>query len=80
MIPTKQNIELIIASKEIILAISSQPWSNDNAQVSNQQLTSFLSYASSKIDFPINFVLAILPDTHQSHPHAMKRMGKLDHH
>ena len=33
MIPTKQNKELIVASKEIILAISSQPWSNDNAQV-----------------------------------------------
>ena len=33
MIPTKQNKELVIASKEIILAISSQPWSKDNAQV-----------------------------------------------
>ena len=38
MIPTEQNKEIIIASKEIILAISSQPWRNDNAQVSNQQL------------------------------------------
>ena len=33
MIPTEQNKELIVASKEIILAISSQSWSNDNAQV-----------------------------------------------
>ena len=30
---TEQNKELIVASKEIILAISSQSWSNDNAQV-----------------------------------------------
>ena len=51
MTPTEQNKEIIIASKEIILAISSQPWSNDNAQVWNQQLISFLSYAHSKIDF-----------------------------
>ena len=51
MIPIEQNKEIIIESKEIILAISSQPWSNDNAQVSNQQLISFFGYASSKIDF-----------------------------
>ena len=44
--------------------------------------SSFLSRVmqAQRLTFPINFVLAILPDTHQSHPHDMKRMGKNDHH
>ena len=44
-----------------------------------QTNSSFLSLVmqAERSTFSINFVLAILPDTHQSHPHDMKRMEKM---